>query len=310
MIQSTFLGNFNIPKLDENEQSILDSPLTINEISNALKLMSNDKSPGLDGFSTNFYKFFWPDIKHLVHDSFKWALTQGKLSDSQRRGVISLIPKKDKDLRFIKSWRPITLLATNYKILAKTLASRLQIVIANLISKDQVGYIKGRYLGQNVRLIEDIITYSSNQDLSGLLVLIDFQKAFDTVEWDFLFESLKAYQFGPIFISWIKLLYSDVSSCTMNNGYLSKNFNLSRGIRQGCPISALLFILVAEILSLKLKSNKLARGIYIGNYEFKVIQLADDTTIFMEDIDSLTAAIKDFLDFEKVSGLNINLEKL
>ena len=271
--------------------------------------MSNDKSPGLDGFTTNFYKFFWIDIKEMVYDSFQFALKQGKLGDSQRRGVISLIPKKEKDLRYIKSWRPVTLLPTDYKILAKTLAKRLQTVVSSLVSSDQVGYIKGRYLSQNVRLIEDIIAYTSKSSLSGLLVLIDFQKAFDTVEWDFLFNTLKSYNFGPIFQSWIKLLYTEVSSCTINNGYLSKNFELTRGIRQGCPISAFLFILIAEILSLKLKSTENARGITIGKFEYKVIQLADDTTIFMNDLESLKVAIKIFLEFEKIAGLKINLEK-
>ena len=158
--------------------------------------MANDKSPGLDSFSTNFYKFFWPDIQDFILDSFNYALQVGKLSDGQRTGVISLIPKKDKDHRHIKSWRPVTLLATDYKILAKTLASRLQSVIAALISVDQVGYIKGRFLSQNVRVIEDIMLYTEKYDLSGLLVLIDFQKAFDTVEWNFLFDTLKGSILG------------------------------------------------------------------------------------------------------------------
>ena len=170
-------------------------------------------------------------------------------------------------------------------------------------------YIKGRYIGHNVRIIEDMMTYTSEQKISGLLVLIDFQKAFDTVEWDFLFETLKSYNFGPTFRSWIQLLYNDISSCTINNGYFSNNFKLSRGIRQGCPISALLFILVAEVLSLRLKSDESAKGICIDGFTYKVIQLADDTTIFMKDLRSLKAAIQTFLDFEKVAGLKINLEK-
>ena len=290
-IKKTFLKNDNIPKLGLHEQLIMDSPITINEITKALKPMANDKSPGLDGFTTNFYKFFWPDIKQLVYQSFCCALREGILSNSQRIGVISLIPKKDKDLRHIKSWRPVTLLPTDYKILAKTLALRLQSVISKLISQDQVGYIKGRYLGNNVRMIEDMITYTSKQNLPGLLILIDFQKAFDTVEWDFLFDTLKSYNFGPNITSWINLLYTDISSCTINNGYLSKNFKLSRGIRQGCPISALLFILVAEILSLKLKFNETAKGISIDGHLYKVIQLADDTTIFMKNVESLIVAI-------------------
>ena len=144
-----------------------------------------------------------------------------------------MLPKKDKDLRYLKSWRPVSLLATDYKILAKALAMKLQTVISDIVSNDQVGYIKGCFIGENVRIIEDIINFTTEKDINGLLVLIDFEKAFDTVEWNFLFKSLQAYNFGENFIKWVKLLYSNITSSTINNGFLSPTFKLSRGIRQG-----------------------------------------------------------------------------
>ena len=98
-------------------------------------------------------------------------------------------------------------------------------------------------------------------------------------------------------------------SCTINNGYFSRNFTLGRGIRQGCPLSALLFILVAEILSIKLRANKDAKGITIDNWEYKIFQLADDTTILAKDLESLKVTITDFLKFQKISGLKLNLDK-
>ena len=275
----------------------------------AFKEMSNDKSPGLDGFITNFYKFFWTDIKPIVFESFKYSLQHGELSETQKRGVLSLIPKNGKDTRYLKSWRPVSLLATDYKILAKSLTTRLQKVIPNLINPDQVGYIKGWHNGQNIRSIEDIILLSGKFNISGLLVLIDFKKAFDTVEWDFVFKSLKSYNFGQMFRAWIKLLYTNISSYTINNGYFSRNFTLGRGIRQGCPLSALLFILVAEILSIKLRANKGAKGITIDNWENKIFQLADDTTILAKDLKSLKLIITDFLKFQKIAGLKLNLDK-
>ena len=121
-----------------------------------------------------------PDIKDILFDSYISSFEHGKLSSGQRIGFLSLIPKKDKDLRYLKSWRPVSLLATDYKILAKTLAIRLQKIIKKLINPDQVGYIKGRYISQNVRTIEDIMIYSEKYNI--LLVLIDFAKAFDMVE--------------------------------------------------------------------------------------------------------------------------------
>ena len=111
----------------------------------------------------------------------------------------SLIKKNGKDLRYLKSWRPVSLLATDYKILPKVLATRLQKVISDVINPDQVGYIKGRFIGQNIRSIEDFMFLSKKYNIAGLLVLIDFGKAFDIIKWDFLFESLKAYNFGQTF---------------------------------------------------------------------------------------------------------------
>ena len=109
--------------------------------------------------------------------------------------------------------------------------------------------------------------------------------------------------------SWIKLLYTNISSCTINNGHFSRNFTLGRGIRQGCPLSALLFILIAEILSIKLRANKDAKGITIDNWEYKIFQLADDTTILTQNLDSLKLTTAEFLKFQKISGLKLNLEK-
>ena len=111
------------------------------------------------------------------------------------------------------------------------------------------------------------------------------------------------------FISWIKLLYSNITSCTINNGYLSCNFQLSKGIRQECSISALLRILVAEILSIRLRSNENAKGITIDKVEYKICQLTDDTTIFAQDIESLQTFKEDFKLFEIISGLKLNLGK-
>ena len=151
--------------------------------------------------------------------------------------------------------------------------------------------------------------YTNEHEIPGLLGLIDFEKAFDTVECSFLFATLKQFNFDPIFITWIQLLYTNISSCTINNGYLSQRFPLSRGIRQGCPILALLFILVAEVLSTKLRTNDEIKGIEINGFGYKIIQLADDTTIFVNDLNALEMSINEFLKFEKLSGLKLNLEK-
>ena len=231
------------------------------------------------------------------------------LSIDQRRAVLSLIPKPNKDLRYLKNWRPISLLNTDYKILAKTLATRLQSVINTIISPDQTGYIKGRYIGQNLRTIIDIIEYTNKENISGLMVFLDFQKAFDTISWPYLFTTLKAFNFGPKFRKWIEILYNNPTSCVINNGHFTKFFSISRGIRQGCPISSLLFILVAETLADKIRNNIDIDGIKIENEQFTITQLADDTTLFLRNEKSLECVLKLLGHFENCAGLKLNTEK-
>ena len=189
-------------------------------------------------------------------------MNNSSLSIEQRRGILNIIPKKDKDLRHLANWRPLTLLNTDYKILTKLLALRLQKVLPSIISPDQTGYLKGRYIGDNIRTIFDIIEYTKIKQIPGMMVLIDFEKAFDSISWNFLFKTLDAFNFGDNFKKWIKIIYSNPECCVTNNGFASSFFPISRGIRQGCPISALLFILVVEIMSLHIKQNQENYNIY------------------------------------------------
>ena len=131
------------------------------------------------------------------------------------------------------------------------------------------------------------MTYAENKDLSGYLLLVDFEKAFDKVEWSFMLKCLEGYSFGNNFMKFIKILYTNIQSCVSNNGYQSQYFNLSRGIRQGCPMSAMLFILVSEILAILLRENKSIQGIVVNNEEYKLCQLADDTTLIVANIKSI-----------------------
>ena len=104
-------------------------------------MLANKKSPGSDGLTTNFYKFIWLDIRNLLIESHEYTCKIKELSQEQKLGIINLIPKKDKDLRFLTNWRPVT----DYTILAKALAGKLQKVIGDIIDRDQIGYIKGRF---------------------------------------------------------------------------------------------------------------------------------------------------------------------
>ena len=154
-----------------------------------------------------------------------------------------------------------------------------------------------------------MIELSQTEELCNLITLIDYEKAFDNIKWSFLHKSLEAFGFGKYFRDWIKAMYSNTNSCVMNNGYSSAFFPLSKGIRQGCPISALLFIIVVEILAINIRGNTNIKGIMLNNNEVKISLLADDTTLFLKDIISLQTVINTMYMFKQSSGLKINKSK-
>ena len=240
-----------------------------------------------------FFKEFWVEIQDLVLDSFNESYKKGKLSYLQRKGVITLLFKGGDALE-LGNWRPITLLNTDYKILATVLANRLQKVFTHLISEDQVGYLKGRSGINNARLIQDMIDYSAFNKIDGAIIFADFKKAFDTIEWKFVDICLKSYGFNDNFRKWVSVMYCDPHLNILMNGWLTKDIQPSRGIRQGCPLSALLFILSIEALANEIRQNNNVIGLGVGCNEktFKILQLADDVTLFVRTVMSGNTAIK------------------
>ena len=303
------LVDINATKLDNEAQMSCEGRLSIKECSSALRTMPNNKTPGSDGLPTEFYKFFFNDIIKNLIDSFDFSFRNGRLSADQRRGIINLIPKPDKDPSFLKNWRPISLLNTDYKLLTKCIANRLKIVLPDIIHSDQTGFLPGRYIGENVRLALDMIDHLNKNDLPGLMFLIDFRKAFDKIEWSFILKTLTFFNFGPDLIKWVKVIYTDISSCVINNGNSSSFFNLGCGVRQGCPLSPLLYIICSEVLSLLIKNDKDINGIMVNDNIITISAYADDTVLYLNDVNSLRKAIQILNRFQKYSGLAINLDK-
>ena len=242
-------------------------------------------------------------------NSFLYAFEKGILSIEQRRAILALLPKGDKDTRYLKNWRPLSLLNTDYKILTKTLAVRLQHVIPKIIDTDQTGCVKGRFIGENSRILLDVLQQAGNGMVEGIVAFLDFEKAFDSVSWDFLLATLKKFNFGPCFQQWIKTIYTLPECAVTNNGYSSQFFTLSRGIRQGCPISALLFIIVAEVMAINIRNDCKIEPINFGDSSLKIRQYADDTVLFLKDHKSLKCTF-DLLDrFQLSAGLKLNKDK-
>jgi hypothetical protein len=244
-----------------------------------------------------------------VTNSILYAVKSGDLSIEQKRGIITLIPKKTKNRLYLKNWRPLSLLNTDYKILTKLLANRLKTVLPSIINEDQSGYIEGRFIGQNIRLLEDISFFTKTENKPGIILSIDFEKAFDSVNWNFLTNTLKFLNFGENMISHIKTIYNNIESTVINNGNTSKYLKLESGVRQGCPLSAYLFIIIIEILANKIRSDPTIKGIQIDKKVIKISLLADDATCFLSDLASLDKLLKMLSLFHHCSGLKINIDK-
>ena len=274
-----------------------------------LKTFAKNKTLGSDGLTAEFYLCFWGEVASPLIDCYNDAYQTGEMSITQRRGVISLIPKKKKDNLLLKNWRPISLLNTDYKIATKCIAKRLEKVFPTLIHSDQTGYVKNRFIGENIRLISDVIDLYEKRNLPGMLFFIDFEKAFDSLEWRYLFEVLKAMNFGPMFQNWIHVFYSNISSCVVNNGHASKFFSLFRGVRQGCPVSGLLFVLAIETLAQSIRQNENIRGLKINDIQIKLSLYADDITAFIHNDASAGCLLNLLNEFGACSGLKINTSK-
>ena len=201
-------------------------------------------------------------------------------------------------------------MTVDYKILAKCLAERIKRFIHSLIYSDQSGFLKGRNISHNDRLIFDIIEYTQTNEVPGAILLLDIEKAFDSVDHNFIFQTLKQFNFGDNFIEWIKKLYSERKSYVLNNGYLTNRISMQRGIFQGCPISPYLFLLVIEIMALSIRQNEQLKGIKINNHEVKISLFADDYVCFIDGARDSFKVLFDILNkFGRYSGCKINLTK-
>ena len=304
----SYLNLINLPHISSNASDLCKNELTLFEIKKAIKELIN-KTPGPDGLPNEFYQIFIEDISKILQESYTESFNSGTLCESQRQGVIRLIPKKGKNLTDIKSWRPLSLLNSDYKILAKVIANRLKAILPEIINTDQVGYMANRFCGENTRLIADIIEYCKLDKKPCVILLADFEKAFDTIDWSFLKSCIKHFGFGLNFQKWINIMYTNIQSCVANNGFQTPYFRLYRGIRQGCPLSALLFLMAAEVIATVIRSSDIIKGITVKDISIKLCQLADDMTLFLSNNSSVSFALQLFEEFYRYAGLKLNKSK-
>ena len=296
--------------LSQEDKMLLDAELTLEEIKNALISMKPDRTLGCDGLTREFYvKFFDKLGPHLLR-LYEYCISKGRLNASARRGVIQLVPKHGMEGILVKQWCPLTILNYDYKIIARVLAMRFELVTDNLISPSQTGFLKGRNISTNIRKSEEIIAYMHKTQKKGLLVTIDYEKCFDRVEFKSIAGSLRYFGFGETFVSWIMLLYQDFTLCTQNNGYFSDFFAKTRGCSQGCPVSPTCFLYCGEVMTHLIRQNQGIKGIKVDKITEILPQFADDTTLFLDwDQTSLNELCDILTTVETNIGLRVSYDK-
>lgn len=314
-----FIHDVDIPQLSQEQTDTLEKDLTEGDILAALKSMRNSSAPGLDGLTTSFIKFFWLNLKCMLIQSLQEAYLKGEMSDSQKRAVITLIHKgKDLPRDQLNNWRPISLTNTDYKLLAKCLAYRLSTVIGDLVNGDQVGFIKGRKSSTVIRLIDDVIDYMNDTNKPGILLALDYSRAFDSISKDYILWSFKKFGFGDNFINWVKVITAKTESCINYCGWISEEFPVDSGIRQGCPFSPMAFVLALELLAIKIRSDQSIQGILLPPVSsqiadqlhfIKLAMYADDITMFLNSKQDLEIALKLVNEFSEISQLKVNKNK-
>jgi len=289
----------------------MEEPLTGKEISEAIGRQAKGKSPGPDHLPAELYK----DFEHLVAqpllDTFTEAHDKGSLVEALRQGDVTLHYKKG-DPREIRNYRPITLLNVDYKILAHVLVKRLKTVMDDIISKEQLGFVPGREISESTLFLKLVQAKLEEDDLEGIIVACDWEKAFDRVSWDYPHQATEALGFRPYMCSWLKVLYNTDAPpqrCIKSNGSRSDPFPILSGVPQGCPASPIIFLLVAEALARAIVQDPKIKGIQIAGKEYKLTQFADDTQILLAGYKYLKRLWAVLTEYEDATGMKANAKK-
>ncbi|RVW90756.1 Transposon TX1 uncharacterized 149 kDa protein [Vitis vinifera] len=300
--------------ISEESALRLDFPFTEEEISKAIFQLDRDKAPGPDGFTIAVFQECWDVIKEDLVRVFAEFHRSGIINQSTNASFIVLIPKKSLSKR-ISDFRPISLITSLYKIIAKVLSGRLREVLHETIHYTQGAFVQGRQILDAVLIANEIMDERRRSGEEGVVFKIDFEKAYDHVKWDFLDHVLEKKGFSPRWRKWMSGCLSSVSYAILVNGSAKGWVKASRGLRQGDPLSPFLFTLVADVLSrmlMRAEERNMMEGFRVGRNRTRVshLQFADNTIFFSNSREEELQTLKSLLlVFGHISGLKVNLNK-
>ncbi len=300
------IGNIS-RKITEAQKRDMDRDITLEELEKAVMKLQKGKSPGPDGIPAEFYQAFWYCLKHLYLD-FINSVKATSFPRSKNTSITILIYKDKGEITLLRNYRPIALMNTDIKILTKLLAMRLNWVLPTIIHESQTA-VYGRQIGNNINLIRDLIDLVNKNEEEAAFLFIDQEKAFDRVNHKILYKVLEKFGFGESFINWIKTIYLDASTRLSINGFLTDPIPLLSGVRQGCPLSPLLFVMVIELLALQLRNNPNIVGFTVSNEKVVSSHYADDAVIKITQNRCFKEVYKDLQFYEDATGSKVNFEK-
>lgn len=293
--------------LSEDDKKWCDREINEKEVMEAIASLKSGKSPGSDGIGIEWYKTYKNEVAPILAEVFRGMERTGLVQDRMVEGVITIIYKKKGSNLDLENYRPISLLNVDYKILTKILANRMKRVIGEIVQTTQSYSIPGRDIADTIGTVRDVIEYMKRDKKGGVVLGIDWEKAFDRVEHRFLYKVLERFGFGERMRGWVKRLYESAKSRVKVNGVLTDSFEVGRSVRQGCPLSALLYAIVVEPLATLIKMNKDVKGIQLPYDGICVInQYADDTTITVRDGGSVKKVLELIEKYGRASGAKIN----
>ncbi|GJT34327.1 RNA-directed DNA polymerase, eukaryota [Tanacetum coccineum] len=306
--------NMRYPKtLTYDQQNELESEVSNVEIKRAVWDCGTDKSPGPDGFTFGFYRRFWKIIENDVYDAVKYFFTYGNIPKGCNSSFIALIPKIP-DANMVKDFRPISLIGSLYKIIAKILANRLVGVLGDIVNEVQSAFIAERQILDGPFILNEILQWSKTKKKQSLIFKVDFEKAYDSVRWDFLDDILKKFGFGEKWCKWIQSCLRSSRGSILINGSPTEEFQFYKGLKQGDPLSPFLFILIMESLHLSFQrvvDNGMFNGIKLSSsLSISHLFYADDAVFMGQWCDGNISTLIHVLEcFYRASGLRINMSK-
>jgi len=308
----TFLSNN--PKITEAEKARMDAPISLLDLYNSLQ-SCKDSAPGPDAIPYSIYKHFWHLLGPPLLESWKYSVMTGEMSQDQRQSIITLIPKKDKDKSVLSNLRPISLTNTDVKIITKAITIKINPILEKIISPTQTAYVPKRQVTDNTFLLDKIIQLAEKTEENLFILSLDAKKAFDSIDHEYMYRTLRSFGFGEDFIATIRTIYKDLTATILVNGFRTQIIKLLRGVKQGDALSCALFIICVEPLFRAIQSAQNIKGFKVRSpfslehTECKLAGYADDFTPILSNLESVKEIFRIYHKFSLISGVYLNPDK-